>query len=750
MRRLLSTRRWPSLILFALLAVVTMTGGLDWLERGLIDLRYLLVQRDATDRLVVVEIDDRSLRALNVWPWPRRFYAEAIARLIDAGVETVAIDVDFSAHSRPEDDEALERALERAGRRVILPAFKQRPATHADTPRISETKPLERFARYVTLGSVNIQLAPDSLIRTMDSIHELADSTVPAIHLLLGAEGRPAPASFYIDHGIRMATIPRISFVDVLRGEFPPGLFRGRQVLIGATAVELGDQLAVPLHISAPGTIVLALAADSLRQGRALLRIGEGPALALALVLLLLLTPPMTRWPWPYTVGGALAASSGVAGLTVIIQAIAPVSVDAAPALLAPCLACLCGLVAAIERQTMRIFQQRMEMHQRDKAMRLIVENSFDAILVTDHTGRVTMHNLAAERMFGQPAEALHKRPVGSLFRLSAATHDAPSQLAAILAQEDSPACLFAGEATTQDGVNVPVELSVRRMVLHPTNSPLERRKEARSYHFITARDISERQRKDIALRDALQAAESASHAKSQFLATMSHELRTPLNAIIGFSDILKEQLLGPLGNPKYTEYAGDIHESGRHLLELINDILDLSRVDMGEMKFEPTTMDLAECAEAVERLLAGPLEMKSIALQYDIPADLPSLVADPRLVRQILVNLLSNAVKFTPEQGRITVAATRRIDGGITVNVSDTGIGISRDAIPKLGTAFYQVDQSHTRQSGGAGLGLSIVVGLMKLHGGSFAVDSEVGKGTTVSCHFPPECTGTNTRAAA
>ncbi|MCK6454018.1 MAG: CHASE2 domain-containing protein [Alphaproteobacteria bacterium] len=737
------------LILFAVLAAATLLGGLEWFERALMDLRFRLVQRDATDRLIVVEIDQRSLRALNVWPWPRTYHAEIVDRLVAAGADTIAIDVDFSAHSQAQADDAFEEALARAGRKVILPAFKQRLVPHQDAPTVAETKPLERFARHVTLASIVFQPDNDSRIRHAENLHKMAEGDVPSLPVLLGSDGQAAPPEFYIDYGIRMQTIPRISYVDVLRGEFPPGLFQGRHVLIGATAVELGDQLAVPLHVSVPGTIMLALATDSLRQGRALQRSGPWPALAVALLLMVALTPGMSG-AWGRGVVIAAVGSTSIIGLAVVVQAVWPLSLDTAPALLAPWLTCLMGLVGAIERQALRLFRQRMEIQQRSMIMRQIVENSFDAIVVIGHTGRVVMHNQAAGRLIGADAAGLHERPIESLFRLTPSEDGPSTTLGALLAQEDTPARLLEGVAVTRAGDEVPIELSLRRMVVHPTASPFERRTEPRAYHFVTARDVSERRRTVAALRTALQQAEAASRAKSQFLATISHELRTPLNAIIGFSEMIKDQMMGAIGDVRYCDYAKDIQSSGRHLLHVINDILDVTRVESGEVRVEDSEIEVKDAFDAAIRLVGGQMTKHRIALVRQFGPELPALRADDRLLKQVLVNLLSNAAKFTPEDGTVTVGARLRDNGGLSLSVADTGIGIPAAEIPKLGRPFYQVDQSHTRQFGGAGLGLSIVRGLVELHGGRLAIDSKVGAGTTFTCHFPPERTVPRKQVAA
>ncbi|MCC6470241.1 MAG: CHASE2 domain-containing protein [Alphaproteobacteria bacterium] len=733
------------LTMFVALSAVALWGGLEWLERGLMELRFRAVQRDATGQVVLVEIDEASLRQLDTWPWPRTYHAELVDRLAAAGAATIALDIDFSSHSTPAADEAFAAALARAEGRVVLPVFTAHRI--AGPQALDATRPLEAFARHAALASVTVTPDSDSRVRRLSTLRPGATATLPAMAVVLDGGGRVVPAAFYIDYGIRAGTIPRIAYADVLKGHFPAGFFQGRNALVAATAVQLGDNLSTPVHVVVSGGEVIALAAESLRQGRALARTGPLPAVVLALLLMAWLAPKLGDWR--LGAGFALAAGLSLCALlaSIAVQAAAPLSVDAAPVLLAPWLAGLAGLMRKLERQALRLFRQRMHMQQQSLITRAIVENSFDAVIVFGHNGRVDQHNRAAAELFGTGDGGLRGLEAGELLGVTAS---GGRSLVDLLSGPEPPADLLEGTIIDRNRKEVPVELVLRRMALHPTSSRFERRTQPRVYHFVTARDISARRAVEAERERALKLAQAASRAKSQFLATVSHELRTPLNAIIGFAEILKNQMFGPLGHKNYPQYAEDIHDSGRHLLGLINDILDVTRVDLGELRFDPARMDLGECAAAAEHLLAAALAKKPLTLRRAIPRDLPPLIADPRLVKQILVNLLSNAIKFTPAGGRVTTAAERRADGGITLSVSDTGIGIAKEAIAGLGRPFRQLDQSDTRHFEGLGLGLAIVAGLMKMHGGTYEIESEPGIGTTVSCRFPAERTGTPARAAA
>jgi signal transduction histidine kinase len=233
-------------------------------------------------------------------------------------------------------------------------------------------------------------------------------------------------------------------------------------------------------------------------------------------------------------------------------------------------------------------------------------------------------------------------------------------------------------------------------------------------------------------------AAEQASRAKSEFLAAMSHELRTPLNAIIGFSEVIKEQIFGPVGIGKYLDYSKDIHRSGQHLLGLINDILDLAKIESGTHELHEEDIEFEEVIRAAMRLVDQDARKGGLAMQRVIPETLPTIRADRRQLKQILVNLLSNAVKFTDAGGQVTLKAWCRMDIGYVLQVVDTGIGIAPEDIPKALSRFGQIDAGLNRRYEGTGLGLPLTKALVEQHGGSLDIQSEIGVGTTVTVRFP------------
>ncbi len=253
--------------------------------------------------------------------------------------------------------------------------------------------------------------------------------------------------------------------------------------------------------------------------------------------------------------------------------------------------------------------------------------------------------------------------------------------------------------------------------------------------------DATRTQRAKQKLRAAKEAAEAANNAKSEFLANMSHELRTPLNAVIGFSEVMRSEMFGPLGHENYEEYANDINDSGVHLLNLVNEILDLSKVVAGKAEVQDEVVDLGDLLGLCAKLVAESVRAAEITLDLPDISTLPQLRADETKLKQILLNLLSNAIKFTPPGGRVTVEAASKSDGGVRISVTDTGIGIARARISQVMQPFKQVEGAMTRKHGGTGLGLPLAKALVELHDGKFNLDSEEGVGTTVTISLPASC---------
>ncbi len=252
--------------------------------------------------------------------------------------------------------------------------------------------------------------------------------------------------------------------------------------------------------------------------------------------------------------------------------------------------------------------------------------------------------------------------------------------------------------------------------------------------------DVTASKEAERALLQAKEQAEIANRAKTEFLANMSHELRTPLNAIIGFSEIIHSQMFGDV-NPRYREYVQNINDSGRHLLDVINDILDVSRIEAGKLKLEPEPVKLQAVIESSLRLIQQRALRGGLTIETAVPETLPVICGEARRLKQVMLNILSNAVKFTPEGGRIRIAAHRRDGGAVAVEIADDGIGMAAEDIPRALTPFVQVDSRLARRYEGTGLGLPLARAFMELHGGTLELSSAPRRGTTVTLTFPGDC---------
>ena len=308
------------------------------------------------------------------------------------------------------------------------------------------------------------------------------------------------------------------------------------------------------------------------------------------------------------------------------------------------------------------------------------------------------------------------------------------SPILVLTAQTDMETRLKALAAGAKDFLNKPVD---KAEALNRIRNMLEVRllhTQVRNQNEILEEQVRERTRE---LSDAKELAEAASRTKSEFLSIMGHELRTPLNAIIGFSDVIKNEMFGAVGE-RYKDYTGEINESARHLLELINNILDISNAQVGHRALKQENIEGPGIIDSVYKIYSQRASDKGISLSITTEPDAPTLHADPALIKRIIGNLLSNAIKFTPSGGIVEICVIRPDDGGLNLVVKDTGCGIDAVDIPRILVPFGQTDTAFSRENVGIGLGLTLVVAFTELHGGEVEIKSEVDKGTEVTARFP------------
>ncbi|WP_142849881.1 PAS domain S-box protein [Telmatospirillum sp. J64-1] len=386
-------------------------------------------------------------------------------------------------------------------------------------------------------------------------------------------------------------------------------------------------------------------------------------------------------------------------------------------------------LEARVQERTRELVAQMQQREVSELRLRSIMDNAADGIITMDAQGTILTFNPRAESIFGWKAEEVVGSSVARLMPDPHSSnhgnyigHYLTTGERKILGQEREV------EGVTRDGRLLPLDLAVSEVRIGGVHT------------FIAlVRDITARKAVERQLQDAKEHAELANRAKSEFLAMVSHELRTPLNAIIGFSEIMRAELFGPLGSVQYTGYARDINESGQHLLSVINDILDISRVESGKFELYEEEAELSELAEAAARLIRVRCEEKGIALFQDLPPAPVLLRCDPRRIKQVLLNLLSNAVKFTDEGGHV-ILRLRSETRAVCLEVEDNGIGMAEADIAIALSAFGQVDSRLSRRYEGTGLGLPLVKHLVERHGGALSIRSTLGHGTTVTVSLPLE----------
>ncbi len=401
---------------------------------------------------------------------------------------------------------------------------------------------------------------------------------------------------------------------------------------------------------------------------------------------------------------------------------------------------------AAIDISTSRRTEAELHLRQdalaeAERRLRDIINLLPDATMVIDTQGRVTFWNKSMERMTGVPASEMigkgdyeyalpfygKRRPILIDLVLKPDAFS-PSVYQQVEILDDS----MWGESTIESLRGRAVHLRGSAAVLRDINGKIVGAIE-------TIFDITERSLLIEELRRAKEEAETTSNAKSVFLANMSHELRTPLNSIIGFSEFVSSQAFGAVGDPQYVEHAQYALDSARHLLEMVNSILDMSKIDAGMMQLEPGKVNIASVLRRCARVVNELARQHGVTIKVAVPLNVPDILADERALRQIMINLLGNAIKFNVTKGSILMTA---LESGshVEIVVADTGSGIPPDALDRVRKPFEQIDNKYGRAHGGTGLGLSIVEGLVKLHGGTLEIASEVGKGTAVIIRLPKQ----------
>jgi diguanylate cyclase (GGDEF)-like protein/PAS domain S-box-containing protein len=469
------SRKLWSLLAASAVSLLYLAGAFDPLERELTDIRFELASREVSGDLVLVAIDPASLRQLDIWPWPRSYHATVIDRLVEAGATQIALDVDLSSWSTPEADAALREALTQAGGRVILPVFRQKATGAVNGRQFVHTAPIPEFRRLTQLASVNTMPEEDGLIRRHATSNYWQDGYMPTLPAVLADRTYAQFDIFHIDYGIQPETLPQISYVDVFSGQFDSAMVRGKKVIVGSVAVELGDQFAVPVYKALPGPVVQALAYETLIQDRALYRGAPWLIIAGIFAIALAFGHRLSVWSWRRGLAALVILSASVMTASVMLQNWTPLMLEVTPWILVTVFLYGIALARRIDRQEIMLILRGSRLRHSNALMYSVVESSSEAILTVSDDLIIQMANPAAEAIFEASDKGLAGRALENFFPRFREIGDLD-------------ACVGQGyrsvefECHRQDGSIFPLEATVDAMSVDGQN-----------HYVVIARDVTER-----------------------------------------------------------------------------------------------------------------------------------------------------------------------------------------------------------------------------------------------------------------
>lgn len=719
-------------------------GGVKLADNAIRELYMRTVDIPASGDLVVVEIDAVSLQRLGQWPWPRGHHARVVGNLLEAGAARVALDISFSSPSDTAQDSRLASAAAAAGDRLVLPIFQQLETNPDGHTLMVVDRPLPQLFPETPLASINVRPDGDGITRRFAITDRIDNLEVPFMATaLLPADFELDPAVraqgiYDIDFGVDPRTLPRLSYADVLLGRFDPSDIAGRSVLIGATAIELGDVLAVPRWANMAGPLVIATGFETMRLDRV-----AHPLDALWFVFALCLASALAPACNGSTrVVGILVPVAvqvaGLAGIGALLYAEWALRLDIAPMILALIVAQGVQIGRVVSVQARRIAAQNREAERRQALLRSVVATSIDAVVIADRTGTIRLVNPACEKIFGY---ASHELVGGDAIMLISPTDRLAREIGKMLRGGDVPHLRFPVdiEGRRFDGAPLSLELALATVAGPELGATVGHQDDEDEQFFIYVfHDVSAQRRLEASRRQALEAQIEAERAKADFLATASHELRTPLNHIQGFSSLLTAGVGGTL-TEKQSEYVSDITTASHHLLELVTDILSYAQQadeEPPEAEETATVADLVAAARSQIEDLAGE---RQVRVRCSGDGKGVSVNVDRSNIERGLMHVLRNAIQFSPEAGEVTVTTRHAVaQGEVEIAIADNGPGMAPEQIEHVLGAFGQVESALSRSHGGLGIGLSIARISAERHGGRLAIDSEQGKGTIVRIVLP------------
>lgn len=710
------------------------------------DMRFRILDRAPSDTLVIVEIDPASLKKEERWPWPRDRYANALGNLQDAGAALVAFDIDFSSLSEKAGDAAFAAQLSVRPGEVILPVFSQWSSRAGTERTILKTPPHEYFLKDAVIASVNLMAEESGFVRY--GWIGFGDGVDYRATLAATLAGAPTTRSegFYIDYSIDPSRIQRLSFNDVLNDNFPKELVKGKNILIGATALELGDEFAAPVRGIVPGVVLHALSYESLLQGRTLMRPHAAITLTFVLFIILGFCRTGKVRHWRAAAGLHIAVFTALIGGPIILQALAPLSLDLAAVIAAQILCLFYVMSRELHSHAKHIIRHRLAAARFQALTSLVVKSNSDGVIVAAANGAIELCNDRAKALLGIKGEL---EPNASITDLASGFPMCPPiEISSDKEANSTDAAPHHFEYCVGGQPDHVLEIVAARAPYggRPTGATA---REAPSYVYVySLRDISVRKRAEAAEKVAKEDAIAASQLKSQFISNISHELRTPLSGVIGFADLLQKESFGPLGGPEYKEFSESIYASGKRLLGIVNDMLNIAKLDSGDFQLNKEAAKIGDVVEHSIDNLAAQIENREEQIVVEISEDIPALDIDFNVFREILLHLISNALKFTDAKPRIIIRAMLQRND-LVIEVKDNGCGVDPLLLPDLTQAFYQADSTLSRQHEGVGLGLYLVSKLAEQHDGAVEFESRQGAGFTARLRFQNIAAHKSRRAA-
>ena len=742
------------LAVFAMVAVAYLGGGLNFLDNSLRDLSFRVTDRPASGNVVVVAIDSKSIAEVGVWPWSRRLHAELVSRLDAAGVSGLAFLIDFSSRSTNLDDRALAEAIAQSTSRVTLSEFRQPVVTEGNATSILETKPIPPLRAVAEIAHINLYPAPDGRIRHVEAVDTWGGQSLPRVAAKLAATNlneRAVPESFHLDFGIRPESIPVVSFVDVLNGRFAAAEMAGKDVLVGSTAVELGNHVPVPVGAFLPGVMIEALAYEAIIQDRTLQRLPLWIGLIGALLAVWVTAPLFVRWSWHDGLVALVIFSAVAVGLAHGLYAQEALLFDAAPLLAAALASYFISVFGQLNRLARDLYAQRLAVEYRRALTSAIVQHSFDGILTINLNGEIRNLNMAAEQIFSCRKEDLIGSDASVLFPFS----DDDGYVGDVLGFLRGRAAHSGSEEPIETvgrrrgGQVFPMELSVVEPKLQPEKRGLRSEPERSGLLVCTVRDISRRKvaedkvwqlneeleqrvldrtrQLEDAQQDLLEQERLATLGR--LVATVSHELRNPLGTI--------------RNSVRYIRMWDEASALGEVVERLERNVVRCDRIITELLDYSRDRPLVAEPLP-IDSWLRNVIDEFSIpddvALSWTPSADEPEVAIDATRLSLAITNILENACQAMegmdrgdgPAEAKRLSVTRLSVEDRIVIRISDSGIGIAPTDLDRIFEPFFST------KGFGVGLGLPLASSVVKQHGGDIEVNSEMDKGTAVTIWLP------------